>query len=320
MDHSNTLISNDIDTAAQLLTAGQLVAIPTETVYGLAANIFDEQAVNQIFELKQRPLFNPLIVHIHEKDQLLSLCEHVPEKAKVLIDQFWPGPLTLVLPKTALVPDIITANKPTVAIRMPQHPLLRSLLSQLDFPIAAPSANPFKRISPTNAQRVKNYFDGRLPMVLDGGECEKGIESTIIGFEGESAILYRLGSLPLESIESAIGPIHQQTRNDKTPQAPGMLLKHYSPIKPLILSEHLSEDLLRHKDKKKAILVYDEFPQDLKAEYSMTFHGNLLDAAKGLYEALQTLDASQAEIILVERFPNHGLGASINDRLERAAL
>lgn len=319
MQASTTLLSDDISLAAELLQAGELVAIPTETVYGLAANIFDEQAVQRIFEMKQRPLFNPLIVHIHQVGQLNELCSEIPDKAKALMDRFWPGPLTLVLPKTNAVPDLITANKSTVALRMPQHPLLRSLLQELDFPIAAPSANPFKRISPTNAQRVKDYFEGELPMVLDGGPCEKGIESTIIGFEHDEAILYRLGSLALEEIEQCIGKVKQLTKAEKAPQAPGMLLKHYSPLKPLIFTEYIEQTLQENSAKKIGLLTLEDSPYNDQVEMCISFGGDLEMAANGLYEALQELDQSLVDLIIAQRFPEEGLGKTINDRLERAA-
>ncbi|MEM6726277.1 MAG: L-threonylcarbamoyladenylate synthase, partial [Bacteroidota bacterium] len=194
----NSIISRDVDQAVALLTDGKLVAIPTETVYGLAANIFDADAILQIFALKQRPLFNPLIVHIHAFEQLDQFVTQVPAKARLLADAFWPGPLTLILPKQAIIPDLITAGKPTVAVRIPNHPVMLELLRRLPFPLAAPSANPSGGISPTTAKHVADYFSNQLKMVLDGGDCQKGIESTIIGFEGEQPIIYRLGSLSME--------------------------------------------------------------------------------------------------------------------------
>ncbi|MEO9890018.1 L-threonylcarbamoyladenylate synthase, partial [Nonlabens ulvanivorans] len=177
-----TLVSKDILKAAEILKREELVAIPTETVYGLAGNIYSETAIKKIFEMKKRPFFNPLIVHIHSMEQVMELAVNFPDKAKELAQAFWPGSLTLILPKKNEVPDLITARKDTVGIRMPQHELTLELLRNLDFPVAAPSANPFTHISPTTAQHVKNYFDGSLEMVLDGGNCENGIESTIIGF------------------------------------------------------------------------------------------------------------------------------------------
>ncbi len=178
-----SIISTDLSKAVELLNNEELVAIPTETVYGLAGNIFSEKAVKAIFETKERPFFNPLIVHIPNIDYLETIVEAVPEKAKLLAEAFWPGPITLVLKKKSIIPDLITGGKDTVAVRIPNHPLTLDLLSKLVFPLAAPSANPFNRISPTKAEHVESYFKDKIKMVLDGGACKSGIESTIIGFE-----------------------------------------------------------------------------------------------------------------------------------------
>ena len=202
-----TLISQDIDQAISLLNQDELIAIPTETVYGLAGNIYSEKAISAIYALKQRPLFNPLIVHVHSVDQLENLTIEFPEKAKKLATQFWPGPLTLILKKHPNVPDLITAGNDTVAVRIPNHALTLALLSKLDYPLAAPSANPFGSISPTNALHVADYFVGQLPMVLEGGQCQNGIESTIVGFENGEPVLYRLGAISQEDIEHVVGKL-----------------------------------------------------------------------------------------------------------------
>ncbi|MEM8907801.1 MAG: L-threonylcarbamoyladenylate synthase, partial [Bacteroidota bacterium] len=230
-----TVISSAIAKASEILRNEDLVAIPTETVYGLAGNIYSELAIRKIFQLKQRPLYNPLIVHLPAVERLADIVSSVPEQARLLAEQFWPGPLTLVLKKKSIVPDLITAGKDTVAVRVPNHPLTLQLLEDLDFPLAAPSANPFGSISPTNPNHVKNYFDGQLRMILDGGACQKGIESTIIGFEKEQAILYRLGSIPVEEISKVIGPIQVKNKKEKAPNAPGMLSRHYAPRTPTYL-------------------------------------------------------------------------------------
>jgi L-threonylcarbamoyladenylate synthase len=186
------LISTNIQAACQILNNNDLVAIPTETVYGLAANALNEKAVLKIFTLKKRPAYNPLIIHIGAIEDLDKWAKNIPEKAYLLAKTFWPGPLTLVLEKKAIVPNIITAGKNTVGIRMPNHPVTLSLLKQLNFPLAAPSANPFMSISPTTAEHVEDYFGHKLPMILEGGPCEKGIESTIIGFENSTPLLSSL--------------------------------------------------------------------------------------------------------------------------------
>ena len=184
------IISKDIQKAIKLLNNEELVAIPTETVYGLAGNIYSEKAIKAIFETKKRPFFNPLIVHISNIEYLETVVEEIPKKAKLLAEAFWPGPITLVLKKKSIIPDLITGGKDTVAVRIPNHPLTLQLLNQLNFPLAAPSANPFNRISPTKAEHVENYFKDDIKMVLDGGVCKSGIESTIIGFEDDEPIVY----------------------------------------------------------------------------------------------------------------------------------
>ena len=298
-----------------------MVAIPTETVYGLAANIYDEEAVKEIFELKQRPLFNPLIVHIHSLNQLEELAAELPEKARLMAAAFWPGELTLVLKKKSIVPKLITAGKDTVAIRMPRHPLVTELLKNIDFPLAAPSANPFGSISPTTAQRVKDYFEDRLPMVLDGGPCSSCIESTIIGFDNEQPILYRLGAIAVEEIEKLTGPVKQIINNEKNPQAPGMFLKHYSPKTPIVLSENLASAVKKYSHNRIGILVFRNTCENKSIKHSevLSIQGDFKEASTNLYEALHRLDHSKVDIILAERLPNKDLGKSLNDGLERAA-
>ena len=212
-----TLVSKDIARAIEFLNAEDVVAIPTETVYGLAGNIYSEKAVKKIFQLKQRPFFNPLIVHLSGPEQLSEVAAELPDKAKKLAESFWPGPLTLILKKKPRVPDLVTSGKETVAVRVPNHTVTLELLDNLDFPLAAPSANPFGSISPTASSHVANYFKEKLSMVLEGGTCEKGIESTIIGFDGEEPVLYRLGSITVEEIITAIGPIQLKTKKEEAP-------------------------------------------------------------------------------------------------------
>jgi len=198
------MITTDLAAAVEALTAHQIIAIPTETVYGLAGNAFSEEAIAKIFKLKKRPLYNPLIVHIKSVDFLTKVAQEIPEVALVLAKAFWPGPLTLVLKKRSIIPDIVTAGKDTVAIRVPNHPMTSQLLNELDFPLAAPSANPFGSISPTTAHHVSHYFSEELDVILDGGTCERGIESTIIGFENDLPIVYRLGVITLKIINYSL--------------------------------------------------------------------------------------------------------------------
>ncbi len=315
------IISSSIQKAKAILMEEDIVAIPTETVYGLAGNIFSEKAIRKIFALKGRPLMNPLIVHIAELEMLHQIASDLPPDALTLAKHFWPGPLTLVLPKKSTVPDLITANKTSVAVRMPAHPVARTLLKELDFPLAAPSANPFKRISPTKAQHVADYFPTGLEMVLEGGTCEKGIESTIVGFEKGKAVLYRHGALAKEAIEALIGKVEEITTNDVAPQAPGMLLQHYSPKTPLILVDDVSEAKKDHLGKKIGLLVFSSPVQDHPKEHQIVLSekASLEEAASKLYTAMHDLDAMELDLIIAEIMPLHGVGVGMNDRLRRAA-
>jgi L-threonylcarbamoyladenylate synthase len=315
-----TIVSKDISKAAEILNEENLVAIPTETVYGLAGNIYSEKAIRAIFEMKQRPFFNPLIVHIKSISQLDDLAKEIPEKARLLADKFWPGPLTMVLKKQDSVPDLVTAGKDSVAIRVPNHPKTLALLATLDFPLAAPSANPFGSISPTNAFHVVEYFGEKLRMVLDGGSCQNGIESTIIGFENEEAVLYRLGSISVEDIEGVIGKIQIKNKKENAPDAPGMLSKHYAPVTSTFLKSDVAKFIKGFPEKRIGLLLFKE-----KIESTTVIHqevlsekGDLKEAASNLYAAMHRLDTKELDMIVAEQFPDFELGKSINDRLERA--
>lgn len=313
-------ISKDINRAAELLRNHEVVAIPTETVYGLAANALDEEAVRKIFEIKKRPLSNPLILHIHDLEKLDEYVTEVPPLAKQLIEAFWPGPLTLVLPKRNTVPDIITAGQNTVAIRMLNHPLSRELLAKLDFPLAAPSANPFQAISPTQASHVVNYFPHEIKMVLDGGDCAHGIESSIIGFNHEGkAVLYRLGSLSVEEIEKVSGKLIMNKKEEVI--TPGMLDKHYSPRKKLVLVDDIKKWLQENTEQQIAILSFNTKYEavNICQQEILSAKGDLHEAMSNLYNAMMKLDEGSAELILAEMLPNTSWGISINDRLTRAS-
>lgn len=315
------MISDNISKAIKILENNDVVAIPTETVYGLAGNIYSEAAINKIFKVKNRPFFNPLIVHIHSIKQLDELTDYIPPKAKLLAKAFWPGALTLVLKKNFKVPHLITAGKDTVAIRMPNHPTTLNLLEQLNFPLAAPSANPFGCISPTKAIHVEEYFGNSLQMVLDGGNCKNGIESTIIGFETDTPVLYRLGAISIEDIEDVIGTVKIKNKEgNSSPDAPGMLDKHYAPSTVTILETDIEAAIESFLDKRIGLLLFStkmDHPQIIHQEI-LTKDGDLIEAATNLYAALHTLDKLNLDIIIAERLPNTGLGKSINDRLERA--
>jgi L-threonylcarbamoyladenylate synthase len=316
-----TVISNDISKVIEILNNEDIVAIPTETVYGLAGNIYSEKAIRKIFQVKQRPFFNPLIVHIQSIDKIEEVVSEFPAKAQKLAKAFWPGSLTLILPKKSNIPDIITAGKDTVGVRVPNHPVTLSLLKQLSFPLAAPSANPFNRISPTSSLHVEGYFKNRISMILEGGECKNGIESTIIGFKNNEALLYRLGSISIEEIEKIIGKIQIKNKNDTTPNAPGMLAKHYAPRTKMYLVDDVEKFIKHFINKKIGILRFKDEMNTSSIEHLevLSKSGDLKEAASKLYNTLHKLDRLNLDIIVAERFPDFGLGKSINDRLERAS-
>lgn len=315
------LITTDIYEAVKVLDTDDVVAIPTETVYGLAGNIYSSKAINKIYAVKQRPHFNPLIVHIASAGQLPEIAAEIPPAAQKLTETFWPGPLTLVLKKQPAIPDWVTAGKDTVAVRVPAHPVALGLLQQLSYPLAAPSANPFTTISPTTAAHVQGYFNDAIPLILDGGACEAGIESTIIGFRGNEPVVYRLGSLPVEQVEAITGRLELFNKKENQPEAPGMLLKHYSPKKPLYLTDDVAGLAGAFPDKKIAVLVLSTVPDGSNIIHSIVLSasGNLKEAASGLYNAMHRLDATDADFIIAERMPAGSFGPAINDRLERAS-
>lgn len=311
----------DIAKAAFLLKQGETVAIPTETVYGLAANALNPLAAAKIFEVKQRPFFDPLIVHIKGKEELTRYAEGIPEIAYRLADKFWPGPLTLVLPKKDVIPDIVTAGLSTAGFRVPAHPLTKELLSAIDFPLAAPSANPFGYISPTTARHVADQLADKIPYILDGGPCAVGLESTILGFEGEKVIMYRVGGTPIEEIVKIAGEIEYKLNQSSNPNAPGQLESHYAPRIPLVIGS-IPELTKKHAGKRLAIISFTakyNF-QDVIAQWQLSQSGSLTEAACNLFAAMREADSSGADIIIAELVPETGTGAAINDRLRRAAV
>jgi L-threonylcarbamoyladenylate synthase len=315
-----TIISTDISKAIELLNNEDVVAIPTETVYGLAGNIYSEKAIRKIFRVKQRPFFNPLIVHIDSVEKIKEIVSEFPAQARLLAAAFWPGALTLVLKKNPTIPDLITAGKNTVAVRVPDHLVTRTLLQKLSFPLAAPSANPFGSISPTNATHVDDYFKTTIPMVLEGGACKNGIESTIIGFENNEAVLYRLGSISIEEIENVIGKLTVKNKAAIAPNAPGMLARHYAPKTKTYLVKDAEAFIKNHPDKKIGVLRFSHKTEALHCvhEEVLSKKRDLKEAAANLYSALHRLDHLNLDMIVTELFPNRGLGQSINDRLARA--
>ena len=313
------MIGTDLRYAASLLTAGTPVAIPTETVYGLAANALQPEAVAEIFAIKNRPHFNPLIIHTHSVAGVEAWVEALPAEATRLFEAFSPGPLTLLLPRKALIPDLITAGSPRVAVRIPAHPLTLALLRMLPFPLAAPSANPFTYISPTTAQHVADQLGDRIPYILDGGPCAVGVESTIVGWEGDQPVLYRSGGVAAEAIEALLGrPLLTPAQAHK-PATPGQLLSHYAPKAALYLGD-VQELLPQHDPARTALLRFREPVPGIPADRQVILSpsGDLREAAQTLFAALRHLDSLPVNVILAEPVPDMGLGRAINDRLRRA--
>ncbi len=308
------MISTDINLAAKLLLEGDVVGIPTETVYGLAANIYIPKAIEKIFTVKRRPKNDPLIVHIYDVAQLDDIALEIPEKAKLLMEKFWPGPLTFLLPKTRKVADDITAESPFVAVRMPNHPLTLELLRKVNVPLAAPSANLFQRTSPTTPQHVEEQLGTEI-LVLDGGECGIGVESTIIGFERQDINVFRLGGVPVEEIQAVTGS--NVIIKTSSCNLPGSAKLHYSTNKPLIIGD-IGKLLNAHRGGHVGVLSFQK-KYDVEFQVLLSEKGDLLEAAKNLYKGMRILDAMPVDKIFVEYVPDEGLGKAINDRLTRAA-
>ena len=311
-------IGKDINKARQLLEQGELIGIPTETVYGLAGNALNLSAVAKIFHVKERPAFDPLIIHIPDFDHAEKYAQEIPDQAIVLAQRFWPGPLTLLLKRKPIIEDLVTSGLDTVGLRCPDHPLTNKLLKSLDFPLAAPSANPFGYISPTKPEHVNDQLGNKIQYILDGGPCDVGIESTIIGFESGEPFVYRVGGLSLEKIESVIGKVQHQTTSSSNPKAPGQLLSHYAPLKKVITG-NLNSLLQKHSTDSFAVLA---FQQNLRQKYQRILSpaGNLEEAAKHFFSYMRELDKMPVDLILAEFVPDTGVGRAINDRLKRASI
>lgn len=311
-------IGNDISKAQQLLQEGELVGIPTETVYGLAANALNSEAVTKIFVTKERPTFDPLIIHVASIEQARQFVTAIPDKAIQLAQHFWPGPLTLVLPKKSIIPDIVTSGLSTVGIRCPDHDLTAQLLAVLPFPLAAPSANPFGYVSPTTAEHVNNQLGDKIKYILDGGACRIGLESTIVGFEGENTVIYRRGGVSEEEISNVIGEVtHRLTSSN--PVAPGQLDSHYAPKKKFLVGN--IEALKKGQVGKKTGVLHfkGDFDSSDRGHLVLSNTGNLEEAARNLFAALRQFDQMDVDVIIAEPVPDEGIGKAINDRLKRAA-
>lgn len=315
----------DIQDAGDVLRGGGVVAFPTETVYGLGANALDAEAVAKVFAAKARPSFDPLIVHVPDPDAAFALWREVPALARTLAEAFWPGPLTMVLPKADAIPGIVTSGLGTVGVRVPRHEVAQRLLRAAGVPVAAPSANAFGGISPTRAEHVAVPCD----RVLDGGPCSTGVESTVVGFADPSdpdappVTVLRLGGTAVEALESVVGQPIPIAKPGAKLASPGMLERHYAPRTPLHLVDRLEAvDPARLGNRRVALLsLQGETGRGMGFTHirALSPTGDLTVAAAHLFEVMHELDRCGVDLILAERVPDHGLGRAINDRLRRAA-
>ncbi|MCF6271062.1 MAG: threonylcarbamoyl-AMP synthase [Melioribacteraceae bacterium] len=308
----------NIENAAKEIIAGNIVAFPTETVYGLGADGLNPTAVAKIFEAKQRPTFNPLILHIASRDQLKELVSIESDKVYKLINHFWPGPLTLVLPKKKIVPDIVTAGNPTVAVRMPQHPIARALIEACGKPIAAPSANQFGFLSPTTAAHVEKQLGEKVNIILDGGKSDVGVESTIIEVTNDKVWLLRHGGVSLEQLREVCDSIEVKEIGRDKPNAPGQLFQHYAPKIPM---KFVSEKSVKELDGKKVGgLFFKENTTNINFTHVkfLSESGDMREAAANLFFHLHKLEVMDLDLILVEPVEEKGLGIAIMDRLVKA--
>jgi L-threonylcarbamoyladenylate synthase len=316
-----TVISADRAAAVELLRRGEIVALPTETVYGLAADALNPIAAAKIFEAKQRPRFDPLIVHLPDRDWLNRVAA-VPNDERTLIgklaNRFWPGPLTMVLPKREIIPDIVTAGLDTVAVRISSHPVFGEIIEAFGRPLAAPSANRFGCVSPTTAQHVCDELNGRIPLIVDAGPTAHGIESTIVAVRDGKIDTLRRGPVTTEQL-SKFGKIEIADPIGKV-SAPGQLPTHYSPRTPLRLIED-AEAFSLEENQRVGLLAWNS-PRPEKgfaAVRCLSERKDFRQAAANLFCYLRELDQSDLDLIVAERVPLHGLGAAIMDRLQRAA-
>lgn len=328
-----TATETDIVRAGTLLRGGELVAVPTETVYGLAANAFCEDAVRRIFSAKGRPFIDPLIVHVHSPEQISELADTSHPFVKRLADAFLPGPLTLVLPKKKCVPAIVTAGEPTVAVRMPAHPLMRRVLLAAGVPLAAPSANPFGYVSPTTAQHVQDSLGGRISWILDGGACACGVESTIVLVADKPRLLRpgvitredleRVLGVPVETAKGHLEKLAEAGTEESAQLAPGMLKKHYSPRVPV----HLFENGTLPEISVGEAVVFQKRPDaEIREKYAgrtavfwLSENGSQEEAARNVFALLRRLDGEAFAAVYIEKSPECGIGIAVNDRLFRAA-
>jgi L-threonylcarbamoyladenylate synthase len=335
---ANNLEQDKLQYAAGIIKNGGLVAFPTETVYGLGANTFDKAAVSDIFKAKGRPSDNPLIVHISDKNSINSLVSTLPACAEALMEAFWPGPLTLVMPKSEEVPDIITAGLDTVAIRMPSHPVALALIEKAGVPIAAPSANSSGRPSPTLAEHVIEDLSGKIDVIIDGGKVEVGLESTVLDITGEVPIILRPGGITHEQLVKVLGrvdidrPAAKSAEECYVPRSPGMKYRHYAPKAKVIIIQGKTENVVKEikrlqkmyesEGEKTAILATDETKSRYVESREVLSMGSRLKPktiAANLFESLRHFDATDVQVILAEAIEDEGIGLAVMNRLKKAA-
>jgi L-threonylcarbamoyladenylate synthase len=311
----------NIQKAAELIKCGEVVAFPTETVYGLAANALNPQAVQKIFDLKERPNFNPLIVHLLTVEQIeeVSTYKNSPRLVELLekVQRFWPGPLSVILPKREEIPSVVTGGLETVAIRIPSHPIARSFIKACACPIAAPSANKFTHISPTKAEHVQDSLGDQV-FILDGGSTPVGLESTVISLVPDPPQLLRPGFVTFEELQAVLNDIEHGEKVSLRPPSPGMLKRHYAPNTPLMLRGSTS---LKNLPKNCGLVSFKKSEKDLhlfKEVITLSENSDLEEVSSKLFNALHELDKKGLDLILIDSCPEHGLGLAIMDRISRA--
>ena len=308
-----------VSEAARLLKEGEVVAIPTETVYGLAGNAFEPKALAKIFAAKERPTFDPLIVHIADIAQLTDIAKDIPDSAYRLAEAYWPGPMTIILPKKDCIPDLCTSALPSVAVRFPSHPIAQAIIKESGLPLAAPSANLFKHVSPTTAEHVAAQLADRIAGIVDGGPCSVGVESSIISLVGEPTVM-RPGAITPEMFKAILGEVKIKESTSKPGQpmlAPGQCDTHYRPQVPLYYGEvpagyTLPEHTVR--------IAFGTQTGPIPATVNLSATGDMVEATSKLYAFMHDLDKSEYDLILVDPIPNKGIGIALNDRLKRASI
>ena len=313
------MIGNDVAHAARLLEQGKLVAIPTETVYGLAANALDSKALAEIYRVKNRPSFNPLILHIPNWDAAKKYVTHFPKEAEKIAHHFWPGSISILLPKSDILPDVLTAGLSHVVLRVPNHPLTLELLNRIDFPLAAPSANISNTVSPTSVNHVNLGIGDKIDYILDGGNCKIGIESTIVSIENGKVQILRDGGISREDITHQTG-LQISLSKQKTVQTPGQLRKHYATQKPLYIVESISEYIKENPTQNCSKLYYEENDNhDVENIYYLSKNYDLSEIANQLFSIMRLADKDPTDCIIIEPIKLKGIGRAIGDRLKRAA-